>query len=296
MTKQPTTNRVIAFLKSVYRRRSQHRFFSQGTKQIQCGNFQIDVPEDHLLVHILSKQPMRDQFIGLVAAHISKKYPESTFLDIGANVGDTAAIMATYAGNKLILVEPSDYFFSFLKRNTAKFPNEITLVNTLVADGAPIAGELHHWSGTASISAPFRQARTTATKHIAEIATETTRFIKIDTDGLDFKIIAASIDWLQISHPAILFEDQIRNATDLQSANEIFNSLTKIGYAFFTAWDDPGLHILSTTSLTVIQDLNHYLFQLWNKDTRKAIHNYDILCLHETDADLFDAISAQCRA
>ncbi len=296
MTKRSFTNRAIAFLKAAYWRRSQQRFFSQGTTQIQCGNFSIDVPKNHLLAHLLSKQPMRDQCIGRVAAQISKKYPESTFLDIGANVGDTAAIMATYASNRLILVEPSAYFLTFLTRNVAKFPNETLLVNAFVADGAPIAGELHHWAGTAALSGATQHARTIPTQPISQIATESTRFIKIDTDGFDFKIIAASIDWLQISHPALLFEDQIRNQTDLQSANQTFVSLEKIGYTFFIVWDDPGLHIVSTTSLATIQDLNGYLFQLWSHDTRRAIHNYDVLCLHNADADVFDAINAQCRA
>lgn len=64
---------------------------------------------------------MRDQCVGFAAAQLSKKYPESTFMDIGANVGDTAAIMATHAKKRLILVEPSDYFFPFSSETPRDF-------------------------------------------------------------------------------------------------------------------------------------------------------------------------------
>ena len=290
------TNCTVERLKALRRHYQEQRFFSQRIRRIRCGNFEIEAPQNHLLAHILPKQPLRDQGIGLAASHMAKKYPEGTFVDIGANIGDTAAIMASYAHNKLILVEPSDYFFPILSRNVKRFANEIVLVKTMISDGTPVSGELHHWAGTASISAGSKSQGATPTRKLSEIAPDSTRFVKLDTDGLDFKIISASLNWLDTVRPALMVEDQIRNSTDLQEANETFFKLADIGYDSFIVWDDPGLHVLSTKSIEAIRDLNHYLFQLWSVDRRKAIHNYDILCLHHTDADVFESMSAQCRA
>ena len=55
------------------------------------------------------------------------------------------------------------------------------------------------------------------TERLSSIADEKTRFIKIDKDGYDFKILMNCIEWLAAAHPAILFEDQIQNADDLDS-------------------------------------------------------------------------------
>lgn len=133
------------------------------------------------------------------------------------------------------------------------------------------------------------------TKRLSEIAVEPTRLVKIDTDGLDFTIIGASTDWLSTAHPALLFEDQIRSPRDLRNANETFQRLSDIGYAFFIVWDDPGLHIVWTTSLETIYDLTRYLFQLSDGDNRKTIHNHDVLCLNEADADVYNSINSLCR-
>jgi hypothetical protein len=122
------------------------------------------------------------------------------------------------------------------------------------------------------------------------LADEKTCFIKTDTDGYDFRILMDSLEWLASAHPAILFENQIRNSPDLNSANELYVRLVEIGYAYFIVWDDPGFHLLSTTSLDVLIDLNRYLFRVWQNDGHKSIFNYDVLCLHQSDYDIYQNI------
>lgn len=295
MTKLSILKQASERIKAIRHSYAQQRFFSQGTVRIRCGDFEIEAPEKHLLVDILSKQPHRDSGLVLAAKCVSAKYPRGAFVDIGANIGDTAAIMATHAHNKLILVEASDYFFDFLSRNARRLPNEVLLLKTLISDGAPVTGVLHHWAGTASISARAGETVNTPSKHLSEIADDSTRLVKIDTDGFDFKILSSSVEWLRAVRPAVLFEDQIRNAIDLQEANRTFSQLAEIGYRSFVVWDDPGVHVLSTTSLEVIHDLNRYLFRIWQGSGRKSIYNYDVLCLHEHDADIYDSILEQCR-
>jgi hypothetical protein len=52
---------------------------------------------------VLKLQPYRDLCIGISAKYISVKYPNKAIIDIGANIGDTAAIIATYAQNNVYL-------------------------------------------------------------------------------------------------------------------------------------------------------------------------------------------------
>ncbi len=207
-------------------------------------------------------------------------------------------MMATHAANKLILVEGSDYYFDILKRNVARFPNPIQLRHAMIADGKDSFGYLHHWGGTAYFCedgiGPSRRVPTLSLSDLAQ--DDDICFIKIDTDGHDFKIIAASIDWLARTQPALLFEVQVQNCMELKMAEDLFLLLARAGYAGFIVWDDPGRHVVSTESLPVIQDLNRYLLQLAQGDGPKQICNYDVLCLSRRDQNLYQNISAWYRA
>jgi FkbM family methyltransferase len=277
-------------------RHSGRHYFKQGFTQVKCGAYEIEAPENHPLVNIRRSQPYRDLCVGITAKYTSAKYPDGTIVDIGANIGDTAALIATYARNKLILIEASDYFFDILVRNASKLPNEIVVKKALISDGSNVSGYFHHWAGTASFHERTRGEVQIKTERLSDIADENTCFVKTDTDGYDFRILVDSLEWLASAHPAILLESEIRNSQDLDSANELYTRLVLIGYAYFIVWDDPGFHLVSTTSLDVLTDLNRYLFKVWQNDGHKSICNYDVLCLHQNDEDVWKHICEWYKA
>jgi FkbM family methyltransferase len=282
-------DRVWHALRGAWRRYRERRYRSQRFVFVRCGDFVLEAPETHGLVQLLKTQPYRDLCVGIAARSIARKYPDATFVDVGANIGDTAAIMASHArSNRLILVEGSDYFFEFLERNAQLLPNPVTLIKALISDGRDTAGAFHHWAGTASFVESAGPVRTTRT--LADVADAQTRFVKTDTDGFDFKILRNSIEWLGTQKPAVLFEDQIRTPDDLVDANDLLVRLTSIGFTHFVVWDDPGFHMVSTSDFHVIEDLHRYLFNVWQHSRHKSISNYDVLCLHHDDADVFEDI------
>jgi len=272
------------------------RYFEHKFLKMTIGSYELEIPENHILVKLLRSQPYRDMCIGITAKYVVSKYPDCTIVDIGANIGDTAAHIATYVKNKLILIEASDYYFDILKRNTARLPNEIITKNILVSDGSDVCGAFSHWGGTASFNEAINGKTRLKTERLENIVDDHTRFIKTDTDGYDFKILLNSIDWLASVRPAILFENQIKNNSDLENADKLYSRLAEIGYAYFVVWDDPGFHLLSTTSVEVLTDLNRYLLKITLNDGHKSIYNYDVLCLHSSDKDVYDNISKCYRS
>ena len=270
-------------------------FFEQEFTIIKCGDFEIEVPEKHALVEILKVQPYRDACVGIAAKHISMKYPKGNIVDIGANVGDTAAMIATNARNKLILVEPSHYYSEILAYNILQLPNDVEIKQVLISDGSQIQGNLYHWGGTAFFREEEEGAILAETQRLCQIADENTCFVKTDTDGYDFKILSDSLEWLAKVRPAVLLENEIHSSQHLAEANELYACLMEIGYEYFIVWDDPGFHLLSTSSLDVLKDLNRYLFKVWKCSERKSIYNYDILCLHQKDRDIYESIDAWCK-
>ncbi len=265
-------------------------YLKQGFTQVRCGAFQLRSPKNHLLVGIHEVQPYRDLWVGIVSKFISAKYPDGTIIDIGANIGDTAALIATYSKSRLILVETSDYFFEILARNVKQFPNEVVLKKTMISNGRGVSGSLHYRSGTAYFHESGVGKVQIKTERLADVADGKTHFVKVDTDGFDAEILSGSLDWLAAEHPAIVFESEIRDDKALLAANGLVDDLRKIGYEYFTVWDDPGLHIVSTSSVDVLKDLNHYLFKLSQERFRNTICNYDILCMHRTDEDVYQSV------
>jgi len=211
-------------------------------------------------------------------------------VDIGANIGDTAAIIATQAKNPLVLVEASDYFFNILSRNAARIPNVRVVKKVLISDGVPVSGTLRHWGGTASFQERADAPQPAKTQRLSEVAGDDACFVKIDTDGFDFKIVKGSLDWLRRVQPGCLFECQIRDNKELADAGALLEGLEQAGYAGFTVWDDRGLHMVSTTSLEVLKDLTRYLFKNSAQPERRTVANYDILFLAQKDADVHENI------
>lgn len=281
---------IYAFLKKRRKQYVEQNYFEQGLTKIKCGAYEIEAPDSHLLINLLKSQPYRDLCVGITAKYISAKYPDGTIVDIGANIGDTAAIIATYAQNKLILIEASNYSFDILVRNTSQLPNEIVVKKVLISDGNKVAGSFHHWGGTASFVEEAGGKIQMKTERLSDVADEKVCFIKTDTDGYDFKILLDGLEYLASVHPAILFENQIQSNQDLNDADELYARLMQIGYAYFIVWDDPGFHLVSTTSLDVLTDLNRYLFKVFQHDGHKSIYNYDVLCLHQNDEDVYKDI------
>jgi FkbM family methyltransferase len=210
-------------------------------------------------------------------------------LDIGANVGDSAAYIATYCDNDLILVEPSSFFGRYLEKNVRRFPNKSTVEPVLISPEDTLHGRLVHWGGTAYLESGV-QFSELKTKKLSSF-NRAICMVKIDTDGNDFAIINKSIDWFEKSQPGILFEHQIRSKPDLDQADATFENLMQIGYRYFVVFDDPGFMILSTSNIGILKDLNRYQYRIWSKaNARKSICNYDVLALHDRDRDVFEDI------
>ena len=134
-----------ATLKNMRREWSEFWFRHQGTIVAKVGNFDLVMPSAHPLPALFKEQPYRDLFIGISAKYLGGKYPNADILDIGANIGDSAAIVATYCDNDLILVEPSPFFYRYLEQNVKNFPNRSNIESIFISPEDTLHGQLVHW-------------------------------------------------------------------------------------------------------------------------------------------------------
>lgn len=237
----------------------------------------------------MAAQPLRDECVGVIAKHASIKYPDKSIVDIGANIGDTAALLSSNSPNDLILVEASDFFFPILEKNAATFPNKTTLVNSFISDGTSLTGHLHHWGGTAFLDEGTGNEKI-KTVPLGKLTEADVCFIKSDTDGYDFKILLAGSSWLSQQKPVILLENQVRDISEFKLADELLELLSTLNYKHFIVWDDTGIKILETSSASTVRQLNQYLLNVHQLNTTKPFSNFDLGCFHSADEDIFNLV------
>lgn len=282
---------TYSFFKDRQEEKRARAFFEQRPTSITVGNFNIEVPDKHPLIDWQLSQPYRDQHIGIAAGLFARKYPSAMLIDIGANVGDSAAWMASRCPNDLVLIEPSPFYIKYLKKNAALFPNKTVVQQVLIGSAPMTHGDLVHHAGTAYYeSGKLNGPKRFVTKQLSDFQGDIC-LVKCDTDGYDFTIVNENISWLAAHKPGAIIEIQIRTKTNLDQANEVFANLMSIGYVGFIFFDDPGFMVLGTDSLEQINELNRYQFKLFEREEhRKSIWNFDVLCCHNRDADVFDAV------
>ena len=125
---------------------------------------------------------------------------------------------------------------------------------------------------------------------LSEVAGISAALVKIDVDGLDAKIINAALDFLADVMPVLIFEVQIRARADLESVDAVMTNLKAIGYNHFIVWDDPGRHMLSSSDIEAVADLNRYLLR------GAPIPNYDVACFADRDVDVFGLVTRCYRS
>jgi len=265
-----------------------NKFYLKFTRQfIKIGNYKLQAPSNHYLFLTKGSQPLRDKFIEVTAKFVSEKYPNCTFIDIGANIGDTAARMANNCANKLILVEADDFYFELLEENSKQFINKIELKKLFIGNGEQISGQFNYNEGNAWFETKTINSKIN-THLIKNICKDNVSLIKIDIEGFDIESIISSIEWIKKQKPAIIFEI---NSVSLSSnyLNEIdnfFDTLFKSNYERFIIWDDSGCKIISSKEKLQIMELCLYLRNnTINKDTR--IYDLNVLALNTIDDDIF---------
>ncbi len=75
------------------RKRVKKIFFFKKKYIYLVGNYKINLPIDHPLKSYQNKYKNYDKKIGSIITHLEKNERNGIIIDIGANIGDTAALL-----------------------------------------------------------------------------------------------------------------------------------------------------------------------------------------------------------
>jgi len=252
----------------------------------------LKAPPDHPLPRILAQHPSYQRNLADLAKQISRKYPKAGIVDIGANVGDTAALIRSVCDATLICIEPDESFYSYLQENTAAM-KDITLARCFLGDvsGNSANGyvplrrdgtmQLIPSNGHSVATVTFDELRRSS------FAAIPIKLIKIDADGFDTRILRGASQCLEREKPALYFE---YDPTYLRSTDPRYRETTcgliDLGYSRVVIFDHLGKLLLwsSDNVIGLLDQLDQYL------DGDRLLAYVDICLLSNADADIYETL------
>ena len=276
-------------------------FAQQTPVEFTVATYPLTLPSGHPLLTVLDPrspqhQPYREAGLIRLAQALAALDRRGTVIDIGANVGDSCAILHRLSNLPILCVEASDFFFPYLEANIARhFAARATAHRAFVVPkpGAAPAG-LYHVAGTAR---PVDQpgTETSAALSMAELLdlAGDTALLKIDVDGMDLGLAAAALAHGTPRYP-VYFELELMGET-LEAVRDygaqalaLFAQAASAGYAAAYLWDDAGRFYgrLATDDVAALTNALNYLGQFQHR----AAWCFDVALVHQDDAALAAAL------
>lgn len=256
-------------------------------------DYDFQLPFSHKLPFYVRDFPQYSLNIIKIARGIKKKYPDLKAIDIGANIGDTVLLLRRGGDFAILAIEGDEEYSILLERNTAPL-KEVIRVKAFIGESKDSQKVgLIKSSGSGRLSRNFQDS-------ISLVSLESVlnrhndflmaKFIKIDTDGFDYRILQSSREFLVKARPVIFFEyDPYLAALQGDDCFKVFALFRDLGYKKMLVYNNFGDYMLSLDidNFNLIEEV-HCMFL--NKDGDSYC---DICVFHCEDIDIFEKIRAE---
>ncbi len=258
------------------------------------GAYRIRLPVNSRLPMYKRAFKLQDTPLGDVARVVRAKYPDLHAIDIGANVGDTAALIRKAGEIPVLCIEGDSELLSILAENAAVMGAGIVVEKSFVgAEGQAVDPALIVDRGrNASLKAAIQDEGSIKLRSLRSILEDHPEFsqaklLKTDTEGFDFDILRQSLDFIHGSKPVIFFEyDPGLRPAESRAGLDTIGALIEAGYSDFIYYDNYGNFLIHAKAqqLDILTDLHNYLAS--NRAFGAAVYYFDVCAFHEQDADL----------
>ncbi|HEU5275987.1 MAG TPA: FkbM family methyltransferase [Xanthobacteraceae bacterium] len=205
------------------------------------------LPRAHNLPHYVARYPFYDSALPALAAFLRHhKTSPLAVIDVGANLGDTAAIIAASIGNEaaeFICVEADEQYLPLLRLNTAQLNVQIVHAIAGHISGSAHAAALPSGIGSSVIvSDDNSTARMVAVDDLTDSPVD---LLKIDTDGFELEVLRGSARTLRQDNITIFLEyspPHIRRYGGTEPS-DVLGSLRQAGFEEVMVYDNVGIPI-----------------------------------------------------
>ena len=260
------------------------------TIKVKLYGSEAFIPFSHDLPIIVKNHPTYSTNLARIAKIVNDKYKNMTFIDIGANVGDSALLIRNEIQSKILCIEGDYSFYITLKKNLASLSNVFSVMCFVGEESCSICASMNSGFGTGHLEGDnHRSASFFEVKTLNDIVNEyrdfsASKMIKIDTDGYDYKILRGAKEFLLSAKPIIFFEYdpyylQIQGEDDIS----IFSYLLSLNYRKLMIYDNYGDYLVSADleNTELLKELHYYF------SGRKGQSYCDICAFHKDDIHLF---------
>ena len=213
------------------------------------GEFEIDI-RSHVLHVILLYSDYESEMVGLIEKYLN---PDKDVVDIGANIGLHTVLFSKLLGpgKKVLAVEPTPnalvYLQSNLLRNNCVKNVEVFkgiatdtegqfCLNTIEGmEEYSTIGQMNHPNISGYKASAINVKGTTIDKLVSSHQLSP-GFIKIDTEGAEFKVLTGAREVLNTFRPIILSElsEKLLSAQG-NSCKDVYNYLNSFNYKIYDA-------------------------------------------------------------
>lgn len=253
-------------------------------KKYTVDGFLLDMGSGHMLSVNQKVHPMYDRFVPFLA-QAAENASGRFVIDIGANVGDTAAAMVRHTQKQIICIEPTQKFYGLLQRNINNFGDTYSsrcrTVNAFISadDRENFVSKIT--AGTAvKVNVDGKAEVPTYTipslLKSLQLSLADVSLIKVDTDGFDSDCIMSMGDDLRNASPLLYWENELSDVIQHDKYMAMDSYLEKSGYTDFFVFDNFG-NYLSHCTIEQLQDINNYLLRLAKGMSTRTFFYADIL-------------------
>jgi len=261
---------------------------------VAVGARTILMPRSHRFpVHQIANPDYSTNLVR-VAEALVKKYPDLVAVDIGANVGDSIALLRSIVHFPILAIEGEDRFFEVLQTNVPALGGDVDLEKAFVgAQSGKVPAAVASERGTARLSTTTDAGGGIAITSLTDVlvrhpAFARAKLLKIDTDGYDVEILRANMDWLCQVQPVIFFEydPYLLDASDTPDPVAIFAELADAGYGRALAYENTGdfLCSLACRDVRLAEELHSYF------SGRKSRRYLDVSAFPQEDEDVCERL------
>lgn len=254
------------------------------------GECRLQLPLSHELPLYRKQFPDYSVNLGRISAEVKRKYPNLRMIDVGANVGDSVAIVRMFTDPPILCVEGEPRFFQLLAVNTLQFC-DIELEYTFLGTTGDHIHAINVQRGNAQVLlGPVPGTGRICT--LSEVLARhphfvSTKLLKLDAEGFDCKILAGELEFLKRNKPVLFFEYYPHFCQMAgQNALQIFSMLSEIGYSALLIYQNIGKYFmtLNPDQARSVEDLHYFLVDLEGC--------CDVAAFHKEDEDIASSVRA----
>lgn len=257
---------------------------------VNVGKFQVLMPGYNVQAVNYRIYPDLNAQFGRLARSIADKYPGMTVVDVGANVGDTIAVIKSVVDIPVIGVEGDEVTYSYLEKNSQQFRN-VSIIKTFLGEKSQdvnVSFEKSGWNAT--IIPDERGGTQVKFKTLDEVISSggfdsrQIKLLKVDVEGFDTIVLRGAGTIVSKHKPVLFFEYNRQNMIAIKEEGlSTVLSFGDFGYNMIAFFYHKGTLILATSvkNKEVVTYMHEYA-----SSKKNLIGYYDICIFHEEDDDI----------